>query len=83
MDSDRLHQYASHRKQADCAPARPTDPIAIVQVACDCLNMGDVLVDTHKMVDVVSGGRSLFDGTQELHRYECSRNPSQVYCLGN
>ena len=83
MDSDRLHQYASHRKQADCAPARPTDPIAIAQVACDCLNMDNVLLDRHKCLDVISGGRSLFDGTQDLHRYECTGDPSQVFCQGN
>ncbi len=132
-----------------CAPARPRDPVTVVQTAYDRLNQGDVdgfmafysdkavmsdphgryagaqaireyagtLVsqqfrfelsnlrasgnvvtytsklyipvfgdtpaDTLTAVTVVADGLIIFDGTAALYRLECSKDPTQAFCVGN
>ncbi len=41
---------------------------------------GDKPADTVKSITVVMDGLIVFDGTAALYKYECSKDPSQVFC---
>ncbi len=45
--------------------------------------VGDAVVDTHDCVDVIANGLIIFDGTSDLYEYECTRDPTQVFCPGS
>lgn len=45
--------------------------------------LGNTVIDAHSCVDVIADGRIIFDGTEELYRYQCQKDPSQTFCLGN
>jgi hypothetical protein len=41
---------------------------------------GDRLVDTVQGVDVVAGGKIIFDGTADTYQSECESDASQAFC---